>query len=300
MAYTYQAPKDFDAQSAGFKKKFKDIGDLYATGRYIAQPKYDGTFSAVYTDSGAAMSRQGELQPAAKLLVENLGKMLGKDKLVFMELWTPGMAHKDMNGLARRQDPQKELHCRVFDCITLAEFHAGRSKRPYFSRQVAYESAIYGQEASIEPASLWKTDWIEEPTKLDLTNMAVAFKERKNGAFDGMILRDLDGIWLPGAVKNGEVLRVKPSISLDVMCVDQQAEQKPTKLGGTVTIELRGVRTEVGSGLDQKALHGILHGSLNLRGRVLEVECLGVNESGKLREPRLKSVRTDTPREEDK
>lgn len=299
MAYTYQAPKDFDAQSAGFKKKFKDIGDLYATGRYIAQPKYDGTFSAVYTDSGAAMSRQGELQPAAKLLVEKLTKLLGRDKLVFVELWTPGMAHKDMNGLARRQVPQPELHCRVFDCITLAEFHAGKSSRPYFERYNQF-LPLMGEYLEIEEAAKGDMSYKGLPSKLDIVNEAVKLKGSKVGAFDGLILRDLDGIWLPGAVKNGEVLRVKPAITLDVMCVDQQAEVKPTKLGGTVTIELRGVRTEVGSGLNQKDLQGILDGNLDFRGKVLEVECLGVNESGKLREPRLKSVRTDTPREEDK
>lgn len=295
MAYTYQAPKDIDAQSAAFKAKFPTLEELYARGTYEVQPKYDGVFSASYTGKHT-LSRQGELQPSAGHILEEVTDRLKENFIVFKELWIPGEKHKTINGLARKQSLQPKLRGAVFDCITVEEFQAGKSKMPYHERKQLLADKLSGCETVFVAESLQ----VEPDGKDYFVKLASEMKAHESNAYDGVILRNTQGLWLPGAVKQGEVLRVKPGMTFDLLCVGQSAEQRATKLGGFVTVELNGVKTDVGSGLNQAQLRGIIDGSIDFTGKILEIECLGVTPAGRLREPRLKSVRHDTKREEDK
>lgn len=296
MAYTYQAPKDLEAQSAAFKRQYPTLEALYATQQYEVQPKYDGVFSAVYTGRHA-LSRQGELQLSAAHIVEELASLLpGKELVVFMELWIPEEAHKRINGLARKQSVQTNLQGAVFDFTPLENLKGGVCTIPYMERKLFLREALQKAETCFVANSL-----AVRPEKEGyFVNLANELKAHATNAYDGIIMRNTEAPWRPGAVKQGEVLRVKPGKTVDVLCIGQSAEQRATKLGGFLTVEYFGKPTDVGSGLNQKHLQGIMDGSLDFRGKVIEVECLGITPDGRLREPRFKSVRHDTKREEDK
>ena len=306
MAYIYQAPKDLDAQSAAFKRKYPDLAFVLATGNYEAQLKYDGVFSVVYTSSASAESRQQEAQPAAKHLANECLTLFGEGWLVFMELWIPGEKHKTINGAARREKhgPQEQLNGMIFDAITSEEFAKGKSDRSYRERMQHIGKTVAGS------CKLYQAAQVVIPSDTsheEIIKLATGFGASEANAYDGLILRDLNAGWSAGAAKQGEVLKIKPGISLDLRVVGQHAEQRATKLGGHITVTYNGVLTNVGSGLNQEMLEAIMREgaspeeeSKSFIGKIAEVECLGITPDGKLREPRLKSFRTDTDSEEEK
>ena len=296
MAYTYQAPKDLAAQSAKFKAKHPDLTSVVATGNYEAQLKYDGVFSASYTSDATSYSRQGELQICAEKLAIDTRKLVGPGHLVFMELWIPGTLHKTINGLARKQSVQETLHGRIFDMISQDDFAKGKCETPYAERLDKIRK-LFGEHEKLQAAHCMTATGM---TERQLLQQASDLATDDVSAFDGLILRDMTAPWRQGAAKLGEVLRVKAGLSLDLRVTGQVAVERDTKLGGFLTVTYNGVPTDVGSGLTQEMLQGILNGTLDFRGKVIEVYCLGITPAGKLREPRFKSVRHDTLPEEDK
>lgn len=298
MAYIFQAPKDFDAQSAPFKRKHKDLGEVAATGRYVAQLKYDGVFSVTYTSREEAFSRQQEPQPSAGNLAIAANNLFGGGKLVFMELWVPGTPHRTLNGWSRKQSLQPQLLGKVFDMITLDEFNAGVSKRPYEDRLAEIAERVKSSE--LLSAAENAMPLVQGITHAEIVDKARRIAGNEVDVYDGIVMRDTQAIWTPGASKHGEVIKVKADMSLDLRVVDQSVSVRETKLGGYVTVIYNGVPTDVGSGLVQKQLHAMMDGKLDLRGKVVEIECLGITAAGKLREPRIKAIRHDALPEEEK
>lgn len=294
MSYTYQAPKDFEAQGAKLQRDFKDEDALVKAGGYSVQPKYDGVFSVAHTSQGRSESRQGELQPSAQHLLDTALKVFGVNHLVFMELWIPGTSHKAINGASRRQELQPQLQGRVFDMISVFDFVEGKCSTPYEDRIGVLRQKL----ADVE--ELRAVQDVTVAPGLTMVEAARVYQKDPNDAYDGLILRRNDAIWLPGASKKGEVVKVKPAITLDLRVVGQEVEEKPTKLGGKLLVTYKNVITKVGSGLDQDTLKAMLEGRKDFTGSVVEVSTLGVTEAGKLREPRFERERFDTLPEEEK
>uniref|UniRef100_A0A7M2QLT3 DNA ligase n=1 Tax=feces metagenome TaxID=1861841 RepID=A0A7M2QLT3_9ZZZZ len=299
MAYEYnQAPKEFDAQSAAFKKKHGNVDNLTD---HIGQIKYDGVFCFINTDTMEARSRTGEVYQSVSHLIAECGQCFGPGWVVFMELYKFHTPHKAINGAARRQKPQPDLMGIVFDAVPVHRFNAKLDPTPYRQRLTDVTTRIFHSEKLATPIAYRRSDgkW---------TDLALKFKTHPTHACDGFILRDLDAEWTPGAAKNGEVIKVKPSLTLDLEVVAQHAEQRATKLGGYLTVTYNGVLSDVGSGLTQAMLNTILatmdgewpFGSRTYVGTIAEIECLGITPDGKLREPRFKSFRFDTAAEEHK
>ena len=297
MGYTYQAPKDFDKQSARFRKTYADEAELLTTGKYSLQLKYDGVFAALFTGN-KQYSRQGEEQVCSPHLLEEATKRYGTGKLVTLELWMPNEMHKAINGAARRESAQPNLQGRIFDMISVDEFNAGKCEVPYADRRAEILDGL-DDSGSLQFAETLDYDTNGSNREM-LLEAAARFQSMKVPAYDGLILRDNTAIWLPGASKNGEVIKIKPADTYDLRIVGQFAEQRETKLGGYIVVEYKGEQTNVGSGLTQEQLAAIMDGSLNLVGQSGEIAALGVTPAGKLREPRLKGIRHDAVREEDK
>ena len=290
MAYEYnQAPKEFAAQAAAFKKKHTDVDNL--TG-HIGQPKYDGVFCFIHTDTMEARSRTGEAFLSVPHLIAECARCFGPGWVVFMELYQFNTLHKDINGAARRQRPQNQLIGMVFDAVPVFRFKQKLDPTPYHQRLTDLSSRIENSTLlhQVMQFSIAECKW---------TEVALVYKNDTFNAYDGLIIRDPNGEWAPGAAKHGEVIKVKPSLSLDLVVVGHQVEQRATKLGGYFTVEYNGVRSDVGSGLTQAMLQGLTLGAHHV-GKVVEVECMGITPDGKLREPRFKGFRFDTVAEEHK
>lgn len=308
MAYEFnQAPKELAAQSAAFKKKYGNIESLTD---WITQPKYDGVMCIINTSKGEAKSRQGEVMLSVPHLVQAAVDAFGKGWVIYLEVYQWATLHKVINGAARRQRPQPQLVGIVFDAIPESRFEAGSDSTPYHERLADLTIAIQESDVQVlSPVGTYKADF-------GIMAAALALKNDPANAYDGLILRDPMAGWAPGAAKNGEVIKVKPVLSLDLQVTGQYAEHRPTKLGGYLTVEHNGVPTDVGSGLTQAMLKEIIgtsacdaervaanyerrpgHGYV---GKIAEIECMGITPDGKLREPRFKSFRFDTVAEENK
>ena len=109
------------------------------------------------------------------------------------------------------------------------------------------------------------------------------------GGYDGAILRNPGTTYTPGLVKHGEIIKVKPLLSLDLRCVGWNS--KPGEKTGrdvyTITVEYKGVLTDVGSGMPHNET------DVPRPGDIVQIDALGVTADGKLREPRFIAIRHD-------
>lgn len=290
MNYINQAPKDFAQQSAAFRKKFASTDELMADGRWIIQPKYDGVHIMIHTEGeGYARTRTGEAVLSVPHLVKEAIQSFGPGAVVFCEAYMHGEEHAAINGAVRRKSPQPDLIGIVYDIVTQDSFDYGFDPFTYKERLADINAALRG--GALEPVKCI------EKLPNDTTVMQFAEDMVASGTFDGIILRDLDATWKRGAAKDGEVIKVKPILSLDLLVTGHKVEYKPTKLGGYITVTYKGVESNVGSGLTQVILQALTQG-VKAAGRIAEVECMGITPGGKLREPRFKSFRYDTQQEE--
>lgn len=109
------------------------------------------------------------------------------------------------------------------------------------------------------------------------------------GGYDGAIIRDPDAGYIVGNVKNAEIVKVKPTLSLDLKVVEltEAVGEKTGRPVYTIGVIYNGVVSEVGSGMPHVLPVDLVLGS------IVEVECLGITADGRLREPRFKGVRFD-------
>lgn len=295
MKYINQAPKELKAQSAAFKKKWTSHDQLVQHG-WVPQPKYDGVHVMIHTD-GYVRTRTGEEVLSVPHLLDQAVECFGTGRVLFCEAYKFGTPHKDINGSVRRQYPQPDLIGVVYDTVTQDEFDAGASPLPYWQRLEHAALRVCDAPSLMVPTE----HQFDSEDSVDVDKLALEYKNHPVDAYDGLILRDVTAPWAAGAAKKGEVIKVKPSLTLDLKVVAQHAEERATKLGGFLTVEYNGVPSDVGSGLTQKHLDAILGDNgfaVNFVGCIAEIECLGVTPDGKLREPRFKGFRYDTVSEE--
>ena len=295
MKYINQAPKELKAQSAAFKKEWTSHDQLVYYG-WVIQPKFDGVHVMIHTD-GYVRTRTGEEVLSVPHLLEQAQQCFGPGHVLFCEAYKFDTPHKDINGAVRRQYPQPDLIGVVYDAVTQAEFDAGNCPRPYWQRyDFVAMNVLYAHCLITAPECQY-----EGGGPVNVDKLALEYKNHPVDAYDGLILRDATAPWAPGAAKEGEVIKVKPSLTLDLLVIGQFAEQRATKLGGYLTVTYNGVPSDVGSGLTQAMLSDII-GTDNFAacfvGNIAEVECLGITPDGKLREPRFKGFRFDTVSEE--
>ena len=119
-------------------------------------------------------------------------------------------------------------------------------------------------------------------------NVAAA-KLKATGKYDGAILRDPNAGYKIGLVKNGEIVKVKPVLSLDLVVTDVFTEPGAKTGRPVYSIEViyKGVKSKVGSGVPHK------REDVPDIGQIAEVECMDITAEGKLREPRFKGIRFD-------
>ena len=290
MKYINQAPKEFNAQSAAFRKLHGNVNALVQEGKpWVVQPKYDGVHLMVHTD-GYARTRTGEEVLSVPHIVENAKRLFGPGQVLFCEAYLFGKPHKTINGMVRRKTQQPDLRAIVYDIVPQECFDEGYDPTPYRERFQKLQG-LYAPCVIPLPVLHWLTD--------DMTVEEYAVSLTKlTDAYDGAILRDVTAPWRRGAARNGEVIKVKPSLTLDLRVVGAYAERRDTKLGGYLTVTYNGVLTDVGSGLTQEMLQHILENEHCYTGLVVEIECMKANPNGRLREPRFKGFRFDAVPEE--
>ena len=280
MAYEFNlAPKALSEQCAAFKKQHPTLDDLPPED-YIMMAKYDGCL-AIITPNGV-ITRTGEAITSIPQCLEDAAKLL-PDHVIFGEVYKFDTPFKEISGAFRRHKPQPSLFVMVFDAVPFDDWRAGKCDKPYIERYTALKDA-----------------WLRTPTAslivapaLDLgAPQGFANAMVRKGGHDGAIIRRKDARWTKGASKNGEAIKVKPVQSLDLRCINWfVGKGKHALRAGGITVEYRGVTTDVGTGFTDAEREAIA--SQGTRGWIAEVEFMELTADGKLREPRFKGWRYD-------
>lgn len=272
---------EFNKLSAKFKKQYKDEQALFDAGWWL-QPKYDGCYAEFHIDTRGvptcrANTRTDEPIVSCQHILDTLIALtpLGSQCVYVGELWCdkPEVKFPEISGWVRRHYAAPDLCFKAFDMLPPGL----ETTELYMHRWTHLATTL--------PSQMVVDNWTGLPTSAK----GYAADLKATGKYDGAILRDPNAGYKIGLVKNGEIVKVKPVLSLDLrmtaLFVDRG--EKTGREVYSIEVEYKGVRSKVGSGMT----HDI--GAVPRVGQIVEVECMGLTEDGKLREPRFKGIRFD-------
>lgn len=292
----------WDKQSSKLRKKYARVEELTNEGGYVWQPKYDGVHAVIGTSSRRAATREGNFLPSIQHVVEYLANAVGPGWVFQGEVWVPDTPFKDISGAARRQYSRPHLEVVLYDVHPADRFVEGRNSDTYKERRgdLVRLLAAVSEYPRIKLGDSFPAD---APPIGGWQVLAQEYVQR--GGYDGLILRDTRAAWKVGTARNGELIKIKPSVTLDLRCNGViQGEGKHTGKLGAISVSFNGVNSCVGTGFNDEERGAFWEGATTglgprIIGQIVEVECMCVNANGTLREPRFKAVRWDKKKADD-
>lgn len=262
----------------------------------IMLPKYDGCFAMVAFCDGVfqfVMSRTGELVKSMDHIANDLLRLYpwitNEPRVMILgEAWTPGKDFATLSGEFRRQYAQPQLGFAPFDAV---KFIMDRDAMPVLSSVVNYRSRL----KCLERVRALGGGMVFAPALVYCVNEGharhYAQALKNTGGYDGCIVSDPNGIYVPGAGKGGEFVKVKPLARFTLRCTGFKADvgEKTGRPTGALIVSFRGKDLGVATGLSeaQQADLG------QFVGKLIDVDAMGVSSKGLLREPRFVGVRDD-------
>jgi ATP-dependent DNA ligase len=284
---------EYGKLSAATKKRFANE-QAFADAGWWTQRKYDGVFAKFeMLGSSHGLSgletRTGEPIESCDHIREQLETYLPrsyrKDGVVLLgELWHESNPFPKTSGDVRRHKPSPHLKFVLNDMTSPFMF----STLPYRERYQAIRdlfpmdecpSVLVAETRFTRCSDVWQY-------ARDLT----AYKLTPGGGwYDGAILRDPDACYTVGDAKAGQIIKVKPKLTLDlrVARIKLDKGEKTGRVVYTIEVEYRGKLTTVGAGMPHLAAE------VPPQGSIVEIECLGLTADGALREPVYKGIRFD-------
>lgn len=284
--YLIHKAVEFSALPKKTQELLGSVEDMAASFMYVEQPKLDGcnciavtdgADSCLYTRTGEVICSCNHLR--AELLTLAPGVYLG-------ELWKDGVDQPTISGWVRKKSEQRpELELHVFDYVPIKDFWEGYSNRSFGERHaflIEQQNGPHRLGKGIYVVPYWTC-------KPGVQGRADAAPRRFH---DGVIMRKRSAPWEEGPDKYGNLIKVKPTVTYDLLCVDTYPGKGKYegKVGGLVLRWKDGEAIAVGGGLSDEQRNSAPE---ELVGRIWEVQALGVSTKGVLREPRLKGVRFD-------
>lgn len=277
---------EFSKLSAKFKKQYANEQALFAAGWWL-QPKFDGCYAEFHIDNrgvptARANTRTDEPIRSCQHIIDELVAITPKgSQCVYVgELWTHAadMRFPQISGEVRRHSPSTDLQFMAFDLLPPGL----ETTEPYKLRYTRLAELL----------DIWNSQIIYLAPTINrnvLDPVVAAAKLKATGKYDGAILRDPNAGYKIGLVKNGEIVKVKPVISLDLLVTDVFTEPgaKTGRPVYSIEVVYRGVKSKVGSGVPHS------RDDVPNIGQIAEVECMDITADGKLREPRFKGIRFD-------
>lgn len=293
--YIVHKAVEFEDCNKAYKQRYGSVDNVAKS--YIAQPKHDGCNTLFFFDGkeGQARSRTAEAVPQ----FDDLHQWFRRNKFpkgVYLgEAWHPNLPFRLISGTFRRQylaQGADRLRLVVFDYLTHEEFTEGRSLVPYEERTERMGSFLNvpyvvddAPAYPIQGFGVLQDTW-PKATPQDIANKLVA-----TGGYDGLILRQRDGFWRKGDNgKYGEIIKVKPNLELSLEVVGTL-----TSLGEKTGRNVYRIEVRMPDGSTQVVGSGVPHefSDVPRPGTIVEIWAMGYTESGALREPRYKGVRSD-------
>jgi ATP-dependent DNA ligase len=292
---------EYDKCSAKFKKTYPNV-EFLPTDGWLLQRKYDGCFGmAVLREDGGSqmLSRTGEdwsascgriLSELAEALTEHRGQ--GWHSAVILgEVWHQTWSFPVISGKFRKRAPCPELLFAANDVLP-----EGLATPFEYRARYADLLSMLGNVPAGDPA--FRVFCVPLEDKGPGTVFDLALKWQGEGGYDGAILRDPRAPYTIGLARQGQIVKVKPSLSLDLRVIGVlPGEGKHEGRAGALRCDLGdGKFVDVGTGMsdaDREEFWQCRDGMLAPHVTVVEVEAMGWSTEGKLREPRFKGIRHD-------
>ena len=277
--------------------KARDAVD-FADGSWVFQTKHDGCHVIVLVGINIVRiySREGKECVSMPHIAEYFRLNSAPNMVYFGEVWNMNMEFKDISGMFRRQRPGTELQFWPFDSVTLQEFRAGKSERPYIQRLRALKTIANTTEGVIPVIT---HDTVAECQDVVDRMRAHGYKFE----LDGFMAKKIDGGWEAGVDRQGLQIKLKDVVSLDLECVGViEGAGKFAGMVGALEVMHKGERVTVSGGKLTDAQRQTYWACANavckphpngIIGKIVEVNILGFTPDGKLREPRFQRVRWD-------
>lgn len=291
MAEKIMKAVELSKTSAAFKKKYPDLRALVDAG-WKAYRKYDGCMGiAVLTPDGPAgmFSRAGKAVGSCGHILDALHRRMrdywavgGSSIAIIGEVWEPGVPFPTISGKFRAGRPSPELRFVMFDYAM-----AYGEEPPYVSgHHIPYWNRYIGLGRLAGEMPLYLAERVSIGPHEDPETVARQYVEA--GGYDGLVLRDEAARYTVGLAKDGQIVKVKPLLSLDLRVLEVKDEPgaKTGRPVYTIRVAFRGVDTWVGAGMPHEA------GAVSV-GDLVQIDSLGITEDGKLREPRYVCHRFD-------
>lgn len=291
----YLVQKAIDASKLS-KKKQEDFKENFLR-NYSVEVKYDGCHCiVVVTKAGEvlAFSRQGlPVLSIDHILDQFRDRAETYDYVYFGEVWNKEDEHEVINGKFRRSTTQQDLMLVLFDCVPLDDFIAGRCdtkhmmRRHFASRELTYDL----------PKTLVR--WSDQSLPTFQHELGERVDTWRGMGYpyvtDGYIIVDNHAPWVAGAGREGYLIKDKDTFTVDIRVVGVlEGEGKFANAVGSFVAAYHGHNVQVqGGALTTAERIAIWRDPASVIGRIIEVQALGVNSSGKLREPRFLRWRDD-------
>lgn len=217
----------------------------------------------------------------ALALIQSAGDFDLAGYAVTGEVWVENTPFPDISGAFRRHSPQPHLKFVLLDIVKLDENGGLNDPRPWEDR---LRTVMFKEH----PSLIWAG--LRDPRIISPVQYAEDLK--KAGGYDGAILRDIHAPYKVGRCRNGEVIKVKPLLSLDLLCIgaSKAVGEKTGRDTVALLVQLKdGIVGKVSTGLnhEEQADPG------RFIGKIVQVDSMGWTEDGKLREPRFIGERHD-------
>lgn len=291
---THLVHKPVEPRNLGAKARVRDIHDPK---EYMWQLKYDGCNMIVVISDGQgyAFSRTGETVTSCDHILRGLETLPHKHVVYFGEAYSFDHIHSEINGAFRRGEPAPWLQFVIFDSVPLSDFITGECVVPYESRYnwMTSQLDLYKPAGCRYPHTF-------SPSRIEATESLVkSVRKTQPYELDGYVAKRKDGLWIAGAGKGGEQIKVKDHLSLDLKCVGLvEGNGKFAGMIGALQVEYNGQVITVGGGKltdEERREYWKLRDTIGfgLIGKIVEVHALAGSTHGKLREPRFIRVRHD-------
>jgi DNA ligase-1 len=280
---------DYIIQKAIDRKDMSAKALLGIVGKdFDVQPKYDGCHLVVILNpdgNAACWSATGEPVRSCDHIVTALFSVLEVTEVIAVcgEAWMPDAEFPEISGAFRRHSPQPQLMFAAFDVVSVNSDGVLSDARPYRMRTTPLRHPAYKHPSLVRFNAGFAGPINEE---------AYAKKLKAAGGYDGAILHDLDAPYKVGRCRQGEVIKIKPLLSYDLLVtgVEKALGTKTGKNTGALVCRFKdGKYVRVATGLSQLQVDTI---DLMV-GQIVEVEAMAETKDGLLREPRFKGVRLD-------
>lgn len=279
---SFDIQKAIDYRDLSTKVQQRLAGDLH---NYVVQPKYDGCHARFVFEGGecvAVLSSLGNEVKSCQHIADQLTGLV-TDGTIHGEVWHPSLPFQEVSGMFRRQYPAPVLQFVAFD---LTEFPAG-DPRPYNLRTTRLVGQINHSVRAVDQGAAVG----------DLAALfAAAVDQQQAGRYDGLILRHLHKPYTAGRCRDGEVIKIKPLVSLDLKVVEVFPERGEKTGKNTCALGLqwaKGTVQRVATGLKQAQVDAFVADPSQIVGKIVEVEAMGYTSDGFLREPRFVRIRDD-------